>query len=1111
MDILKKPWKLILVLFLAMLPAATLVDAAQQRVYKVAVDAEYAPYEFRDIDGQVKGMLPDMLRAIGKTEGVTFEFLPMAWPDAVNSLKNGKVDLVNMIRTPERIGKYEFSNPHSVIVQALFRNKQHDDINSLDDIDGSVIALQQYDIAKEKLAGRDDFNAVIVNSKEQGFLQLNSGKVAGFFAAEQPGLYFLREHEMKNIELAILNLWPQDFCFAAKKGNTAIIGLLNTGLAKLKKSGRYTNIVSQWTIKPDSWMKRHATEVVATMGILLLMAVSLWLWVFLLRRTVRQRSSELSQEHERLQLSEEIHRGLLDTMPGALLLIQDGLIVYTNPAGLSMFGMRDADAQRPFMTYVPERCADVISEQMAQIVTTKQAISAQEGKLMREDHSDFDAEVTATPCEYQGRPAVQLIIFDISARKQAESEIARLNDAVDHANDVIFHLDTEGKIRAINQSGLRLFGVEMEDMIGQPFASFPLPESLPLAQEMFAKKMHGDMDESRYELDVKTAQGDVATMEVDTRALIEDGHFAGVYGVGRDITARKCAEAKVQQQIERMHELRRALESLNRAYDPEQAWQAAVSAIMAVMEADRASVLLFDPDNDSDEKVHFVAWQGLSEPYRQAVDGHCPWQHHETGAEPIYMPHIASEDFPDDLRAVILNEGIRACAFFPLISEDGVIGKFMVYFDQVHAFSMEDMNLGQILADDLVTTINRLEAEQEKVSMQRQVEHTQRLESLGVLAGGIAHDFNNILTAIMGNAAIAERKYMSNPVSVKGYLGKIVQSSEKAALLCKQMLAYSGKGKFIVKPVNLSSMVNEVTTLLDVSINQGVVIRYHLAKSLPLIDADESQFQQVIMNLVINASDAIEDKSGVISISTGVMHADAKYFTHDAVEGEPDFPDGRYVFLEVADSGCGMDDDVVSKLFEPFFTTKFTGRGLGMSAVLGIVRGHHGSIKVYSEKGKGTTFKLLFPVSKADGLAEHSAESSRHEGMSASGTILIVDDEETIRETAAMMLEDMGFTTLAAVNGLDGVEVYRQHQHEIVAVLLDMTMPKLDGKGCFRELRRINKDVKVVLSSGYNEQEATSRFTGKGLAGFIQKPYHPDALENIFNPSSDGFIPKSPF
>jgi len=386
----------------------------------------------------------------------------------------------------------------------------------------------------------------------------------------------------------------------------------------------------------------------------------------------------------------------------------------------------------------------------------------------------------------------------------------------------------------------------------------------------------------------------------------------------------------------------------------------------------------------------------------------------------------------------------------------------------------------------------RKKNEQRRLELQAKMEHMQRLDSLGVLAGGIAHDFNNILTAILGNAAMAERKAMHQPMDTQKHLSNIVASSERAAELCKQMLAYSGKGKFVVKAIDLSTMVAEVSKLLEVSITKNAVIKYHLAKNLPAVDADVAQLQQVIMNLVINASDAIDDASGVISIATGIIHADANYLADSCLDDA--LPEGRYVFLEVSDTGCGMDEQTQEKIFEPFFTTKFTGHGLGMSAVLGIVRGHHGAMKLYSELGRGTTFKVLLPVSNqcADVISEATIPD---DSMHASGAILIVDDEEIIRETAAMMLEDMGFTTLQAVDGEDGVAMYRQHQQKIVGVLLDMTMPKMDGKACFTELRRINKDVKVVLSSGYNEQEATSRFAGQGLAGFIQKPYLPQTLE----------------
>ncbi|MDQ6992830.1 MAG: ATP-binding protein [Mariprofundus sp.] len=376
-------------------------------------------------------------------------------------------------------------------------------------------------------------------------------------------------------------------------------------------------------------------------------------------------------------------------------------------------------------------------------------------------------------------------------------------------------------------------------------------------------------------------------------------------------------------------------------------------------------------------------------------------------------------------------------------------------------------------------------------TIQNKSEHSQRLESLGVLAGGIAHDFNNLLTAIMGNAAMAELRALKKPQDTQRYLSNIVSSSEKAAELCKQMLAYAGVGSFILKTIDLSVMAQEISTLLQVSIGKGVLLKYHLTENLPTVQGDVAQIQQIIMNLVTNASDAIGDKHGVISISTGLIEADHAYLLSTSLDDH--LPTGQYVFLEISDTGCGMDKATQARLFEPFFSTKSTGHGLGMSAALGIIRSHQGAIKLYSEPGKGSCFKVLFPTSeKSEPLATVAPAASDTCG---GGTILVVDDDEAIRETAAMMLEAIGFKTMLAVDGLDAIAVYNKHQDKILAVLLDMTMPKMDGKSCFTELKRINPEVKVVLSSGYNEQEATDRFAGQGLAGFIQKPYLPDALK----------------
>ncbi|MDQ7001605.1 MAG: response regulator, partial [Ghiorsea sp.] len=405
-----------------------------------------------------------------------------------------------------------------------------------------------------------------------------------------------------------------------------------------------------------------------------------------------------------------------------------------------------------------------------------------------------------------------------------------------------------------------------------------------------------------------------------------------------------------------------------------------------------------------------------------------------------------------------------------------------------------------ILSMGTVQDISTLVAAQTKeASIQSKMEHVQRLESLGILAGGIAHDFNNILTAIMGNAGLASNK-LPEISPAHGYIQRITQASQKAADLCKQMLAYSGKGKFIIKPVLLAELVEEMGQILHVSIAKSIVLRFDLNKQTPAIDADVTQIQQIIMNLVINASEAIGEHSGAISVSTGIVRLDKRYLATTFID--EDLEEGAYVYLEVSDTGCGMCAEVQGKIFEPFFTTKFTGRGLGMAAILGIVRGHKGAIKVYSEEGKGSTFKVLFPYSKKEAIHLQDREESEA-NWHGEGTVLIIDDEETIREVAASMLTDIGIQSMTACDGVEGIEVFQKHHKNINAVLLDMTMPRMGGEDAFTELCRIDPDVKVILSSGYNEQDATNRFAGKGLAGFLQKPYTPEQLADkmaaIFN------------
>ncbi|MFC1734607.1 response regulator [Candidatus Hydrogenedentota bacterium] len=289
--------------------------------------------------------------------------------------------------------------------------------------------------------------------------------------------------------------------------------------------------------------------------------------------------------------------------------------------------------------------------------------------------------------------------------------------------------------------------------------------------------------------------------------------------------------------------------------------------------------------------------------------------------------------------------------------------------------------------------------------------------------------------------------------------------------------------------MNLSEIVEEVAPMLDVVIDKKAALKCELGKGLPRVWADANQIRQVIMNLATNAVESIETKSGMISIRTNTMQCDRHYLKETYLD--EDLSEGTYTYVEVTDSGSGMDRETKSKVFDPFFTTKLTGRGLGLSAVLGIVRNHRGAIKTYSEPGKGTTFKILFPAAALVDLKKNSSASAElnNEERFMTGTVLLVDDDETIREVGREMLKSMGMNVLTAEDGRIAVDMYREKADEILCVILDLTMPRMGGEEAFRELRRIRSDVRVLMSSGYNEQDVSHIFTGKGVAGFIQKPY----------------------
>ncbi len=382
-------------------------------------------------------------------------------------------------------------------------------------------------------------------------------------------------------------------------------------------------------------------------------------------------------------------------------------------------------------------------------------------------------------------------------------------------------------------------------------------------------------------------------------------------------------------------------------------------------------------------------------------------------------------------------------------------------------------------------------AEQERRKLETQIQQAQKLESLGVLAGGIAHDFNNILMGILGNADLA-LKDMSSGTKTHSQISGILAAGRRASELTNQMLAYSGKGSFIVEPVDMSAIISDMSSLLESSVTGRNILHFKLGSDLPAVDADATQLRQIALNLVINAAEATGDKGGIVTIETRVEQydgdgADSYPANSSLLFGEP------CVVLEVSDTGCGMDTETKSKIFDPFYTTKFTGRGLGLAAVLGIIRGHSGNILVKSKSGEGSTFTLRFPITSHAITSAEDAQKEQKVTM-GTGTILVVDDEKDVLSVTGRYLERLGYSALTAEDGVQALKVFKEHEDEIVCVLLDMTMPNMDGLETFAELRKIKSDLQVILSSGYAELGLEARLEGIGLSGFLQKPYEMASL-----------------
>jgi PAS domain S-box-containing protein len=617
---------------------------------------------------------------------------------------------------------------------------------------------------------------------------------------------------------------------------------------------------------------------------------------------------------------------------------------------------------------------------------------------------------------------------------------------LDHIRAVVTELDEEGRIVYVNSSVKVVSGYEPAEMIGRLGEDFIHPDDLKVIHELRFTEPGDLAPEHLYRTRHKSGGWAWVETAYAKRVRAADGSFHRLT-FAREVTDLIDVNARIRESEERY---RMVVES----------------STETITESDINGRVLYG-DGKAAQLV-----------------GYTSEELHEMGG--FALVH---DDDVERVRAVF-KRAIES-------GEQEVIAPYRVQHRDGHWRWLTTRSIGYRAVDGETRFLNvnrdvtdEIERERERQDFAQRTEQARRLESLGVLAGGVAHDFSNLLTPILGeaNLAIAD---LPEDSPARRRLERIAHSARRAAGLTKQMLAYAGADVVETEILELSALMKEAPQLVESLASSNTSIEYELLAGLASVEGNSAQLLQVAMNLVSNAAEALQEGPGTITIRTGAMdlrEGAPHVFSYGALDA------GEYVYLEVEDDGCGMDADTRGRIFDPFFTTKFTGRGLGLAAVLGIVRVHGGALDLESEVGRGTRFRVILPVWRGEGHREAGTLPDALVDASSAGTLLLIDDDEAVVEVAAETLRRAGFNVLEATDASQGIDLFRAHAGELGLVLVDRAMPGISGGEVIRDLREVRADVPVLLMSGYSESRIATEFAGAGIAGFLQKPFLPEGL-----------------
>jgi PAS domain S-box-containing protein len=754
--------------------------------------------------------------------------------------------------------------------------------------------------------------------------------------------------------------------------------------------------------------------------------------------TITRDISERKAAEAALRYSEDKFSRAFHGSPDAINItrLDNGTYLEVNEGFEKLFGWDRADAMGRSTLDLCTWAQPQDRQKVVDWIRTQGGFQGQEFQFRKKDGSFFTGLMYGKGIEVEGVPCILSITRDITEQKAAEAAIRYSEDKFSRAfrgspDSININRLDDGVFIEVNEGFEKLTGWTRAEAIGRSSLDMDIwadPHDRQKAVDLI--RTHGEY--TGFEALFRKKDGSTLTGLMSAKVMDVNG-VPCLLSITRDISDRKAAESAL-----RSTELR----------------------TRTVMANSQAVIYQLDPDG------RFLLSEGLG----LAGLGLAPGQVVGLNAMDVYKNDLETTD---QIRLALKGEASRR------ITKAG--GR---QFDN----NMTPVFDAQGRLESVIGIATDVT---ERMQMEDALRQSQKLESLGILAGGIAHDFNNLLTVVLGNLNLAQM-HLPEQTPAQPYLANMEATVLRATELTKQMLAYSGRGHFLVEPKDLNEVVREVTHLLEVSISKKVQLKFDLEPGLPAIQADTAQIQQVVMNLVTNASDAIGDREGIIHLCTSTILLEAQELL-TTYRGEALKP-GPYVLLEVTDTGIGMAPEVMARIFDPFFTTKATGRGLGLSAMLGILRGHGAGLRITSEVGCGSTFHICFPASAAGASAPRPTQAEDTSGL-IRGRVLLVDDEDLILETIGSALEILGLEVVMARDGLEALELFRSGRPDLV--LMDLTMPRMDGREAFQAMHDLDPSIPVVLSSGFTEQDSIRTLSEQNPVGFIQKPYQIKDLRQL--------------